>query len=278
MEKGAHRRRRTSVARGIAVPRLEGVSLARAIAVVATLPALWLVGCGQEARQGVERLSVGRGAEGAVILRPAGREGPLPTVVFLHGWRVTDPDRYGPWLEHLARGGNAVIYPAYEHTFVSLPSAWLGDALDGVREALEEVEVAPGSLVVAGHSAGGALAADYAAVAPAEGLPPARAVFAIYPGRRARGFPGFIPSTDPARIPSDTRILAVVAADDRVVDDEAARALVEGAVRVPRRWRRLERIDDPDVDDHGAPLRDDPEARRAFWLRLDRLIAAARKS
>ena len=234
------------------------------------------MGCGSSERAGIERIEVGRGAEGAVVLKPAGRDGPLPTVVFLHGWRLVEPERYGAWLEHLVAGGNAVVYPTYEPALGSLPLAWLKDALEGVRAALEEVEVAKGSLVVTGHSAGGALAADYAAAAQSAGLPPARAVFAVYPGRRARGFPGLIPATDPALIPSTTQIVALVGADDRVVGDEAARALVEGAVRVPRRWRRLEVVDDPDVDDHNAPQRADAEARRTFWDRLDRLIAAAR--
>ncbi len=243
---------------------------------LALLVAVTLAGCGGGERAGIERIEVGRGAEGAVVLKPAGRDGPLPTVIFLHGWRLVDPERYGPWLEHLVAGGNAVVYPTYEPALGSLPLSWLDDALDGVRAALEEVEVATGSLVVTGHSAGGALAADYAAAAPSAGLPPARAVFAVYPGRRARGFPGLIPATDPALIPSTTQIVAVVGADDRVVGEEAARALVEGAVQVPRRWRRLEVVDDPDVDDHNAPQRVDAEARRTFWHRLDRLMTAAR--
>ena len=243
---------------------------------LALLVAVTVAGCGARERAGIERVEVGRGAEGAVVLKPAGRDGPLPTVIFLHGWRQREPERYGPWLEHLVAGGNAVIYPTYEPALGSLPLAWLDDALDGVRAALEEVDVATGSLVVVGHSAGGALAADYAAAAASAGLPPARAVFAIYPGRRARGFPGLIPATDPALIPSTTRIVAVVGADDRVVDGEAARALVEGAVRVPRGRRRLELVDDPDVDDHNAPQRVDPGTRRTFWARLDRLMTAAR--
>ena len=40
--------------------------------------------------------------------------------------------------------------------------------------------------MIAGHSVGGALAADYAAVAAFEGLPAPAAVFSVYPGRKLR--------------------------------------------------------------------------------------------
>ena len=50
-------------------------------------------------------------------------------------------------------------------------SRLLPDAIAGIRAALADVQLAPGRLVVAGHSAGAALAADYAAVAGQSGLP-----------------------------------------------------------------------------------------------------------
>jgi acetyl esterase/lipase len=231
------------------------------------------VGCGDEK---VERLTVGRGPEGAVVLLPPEAREPLPAVIFLHGWRSFGTDDYEPWLEHLVARGNAVIYPAYEARGFSLPGSWLDNTLAGVRAALEEVEVQPGSVVVAGHSAGGALAADYAAAAPAAGLPPARAVFSIYPGRGLRGLPGRIPRADPAAVPPQTRILAVAGGGDTAVGDAEARAIVAMPERVPASRRRFEEITDPDVDDHRAPQRDDAAARRAFWRRLDRLIEVAR--
>ena len=225
---------------------------------------------------GVQRETVGRAARSAVVLTPRDAAGPLPVVVFLHGWRSLDTDDYDPWLEHLVARGNAVIYPVYEPIAFSRPDRWLADALAGVRTALAEVELRSRSLVVAGHSAGGALAADYAAVAPSLGLPPAEAVFAVYPGRRLPGFPGAIPAADRRTIPPSTRILAVAGADDRAVGDDEARAIVAGAVRVPPPRRRFALITDEDADDHRAPQRADDAARRAFWARLDRLIAEAR--
>ena len=118
------------------------------------------------------------------IIRPEGLHDDVPLVLFLHGWGATEPRTYRPWLEHLAREGNAVIYPRYQDSFAEPPAQVLGNVVLGVRAALRRLDEDPGSLVVAGHSAGGALAADYAAVARSVGLPPPRAVFAAYPGRR----------------------------------------------------------------------------------------------
>jgi acetyl esterase/lipase len=227
-------------------------------------------------RDGPERRTLGRGAQSAVVLTPPGATGPLPVVVFLHGWRSLDTRDYDPWLEHLVAQGNAVIYPVFEPVAFSFPQRWLTNALAGVRTALAAIEVRPSSLVVAGHSAGGALAADYAAVAPSVGLPPARAVFAVYPGRRLPGFPGAIPAADLARIPPSTRILALAGAGDEAVGTEAARAIVAEAVRVPRSRRRFVLVTDEAVDDHRAPQRASEPARREFWARLDRLMAEAR--
>ena len=134
--------------------------------------AVLLAGCGHGGGLAAERrgdLVYETGGEGpgrVTVIRPADAAGPLPLVLFLHGWGATETRFYRPWLEHLAHEGNAVIYPRYQDSFAEPPPQVLGNVLVGVREALEELHDADlGSLVVAGHSAGGALAADYAAIA-----------------------------------------------------------------------------------------------------------------
>lgn len=246
------------------------------LAVTLTLLALAAPACAGTPGE-IETTTVGRGAEGAVIVQPSDADEPVPTVIFLHGWGAVNYRQYGPWLRHLAERGNAVIYPVYQRSYLSDPANVYGDALDGIRAALEEVEEDPSAVVVTGHSAGGALAADYAAGAVAAGLPRPRGVLTLYPGRRLSGFPQFIPVVPPEQIAADTRILALAGDDDRVVGDGEARALVRGAVRVPRAQRRFELIRDARVDDHFAPARADAAARRVFWGRLDRLIAAVQR-
>jgi dienelactone hydrolase len=147
----------------------------------------------------------------------------------------------------------------------------LANTLVALRLALAEVRVAPGRLVVAGHSAGGALAADYAASARAAGLPAPAAVFSVYPGRSLRGIALRIPTVSARNIPAGTRVLALAGARDRVVGTRVARTIARTATRA-RATLRIVR--DPAVDDHGGPQRSDPAARRAFWAPLDRLVAA----
>jgi acetyl esterase/lipase len=219
--------------------------------------------------------SVGRGAGTTTIVRPA-TDRPLPVVLFLHGWGAMGVEAYRPWVEHLAREGNVVLFPRYQDSVVDPPAQVLGNVLAGVRLALRQVRARPGTLVVAGHSAGGALAADYAAIAASAGLPVPVGVFAAYPGRRLAGIPFAIPAVDPSRIAPRTRVLALASDEDRVVGTTVARAIVRGATRVPREHRRLVLVEDPAVEDHLGPQRAGEASRRAFWARLDALIRRAR--
>jgi len=245
------------------------------LALAATLlAALLAAGCGGgDAKP--ERLiteTVGSGPQAATIIRPD-VGGELPVVLFLHGWGATRPRYYRPWLDHLAREGNAVIYPRYQESFVEPPPQVLGNVLAGVRRALGRIDEDPRSLVVAGHSAGGALAADYAGIARSVKLPVPVAVFSAYPGRMLRGVPFGLPEVDPRRIPAATRLVALAGTRDRVVGMRPARRLARLA---GARRRSLVVVSDPGASDHLGPQRADAVARREFWARLDRLIRLAR--
>ena len=73
-------------------------------------------------------------------------------MLFLHGWGATRPRFYRPWIDHLARAGNAVIYPRYQESVVDPPAEVLGNVLAGVRQAFARIAAKPRTLVVAGHS------------------------------------------------------------------------------------------------------------------------------
>jgi dienelactone hydrolase len=221
-------------------------------------------GCADGGKLVTER--AGEGPAAVTIIRPADLDDDVPLVLFLHGWGAVEPRTYRPWLEHLARQGNAVLYPRYQDSFAEPPAQVLGNVILGVRRALERLDEDGGSLVVAGHSAGGALAADYAAVAPSVGLPEARAVFAAYPGRRFRGARLGIPAA--GGIPPGVVVLALAGADDDVVDPAAAREIGERGELVVVRA--------PGASDHLGPQRDTPVARREIWARLDALLAQVR--
>jgi len=221
---------------------------------------------------GAERVDVGSGAQGAAIFRAPGAAGrPGPVVIFLHGWVALDPERYGPWIGHLVRGGATVIYPAYQTKPAYDTITPLANVLAGVRTALEQVQVAPGRLVTAGHSAGGALAADYAAVATANGLPAPAAVFSVYPGRKLRHLAIPIPAVNLATIAPGTRVLVFAGERDTAVGSAPAKRIASGATRADT---ALQIISDDAVDDHSAPRRFDGAAQQTFWTPLDALVAA----
>jgi len=215
----------------------------------------------------------GVGAKGAWVLRREGRPDD-PVVLFLHGWTAVAPELYGPWLTHLVRKGSTVVYPVYQDAPFLAPIAAFDGVVAGVRSALEDEDVPRQGWVVAGHSAGGAMSADYAARAKGLGLPPARGVFAAYPGRQVRGIPLKLLEADPARIPASTRLVALYGANDEVVGGTTAKRTI---ARAKTRREQLIRVDDPAVDDHLGPQRSGPATRREFWRRLDALVRAVRR-
>lgn len=225
------------------------------------------------AAPGTVRTDVGRGATGAAIFRRAGSDAGAsgPVVVLLHGWSRVDPRIYGPWIGHLARGGATVIFPAYQTAPYLDTVSPLANTLAAVTVALRRVALARGRLVVAGYSAGGALAADLAASARAAGLPAPAAVLSIYPGRSLPGIPLRIPPVSARNIAPGTRLVLLAGERDRLVGTGVARQIARTATRA-RVTLRIVR--DDAVDRHGAPERHDAVARRTFWTPLDRLIAA----
>jgi len=243
----------------------------RRLAPLLAAAALLLGGCGGDGEELVTE-RIGDGPAAVTIIRPEGLDDDVPVVLFLHGWGATEPRAYRPWLEHLAREGNAVVYPRYQQSVAEPPAQVLGNAQAGIRLAFDELDLRRDGLVVAGHSAGGALAADYAAIAARADLPPPRAVLSMYPGRSFRGIDVGIPSAGP--VPAGVTLRVLTGAEDQVVDPRDAQAIVRDARTDDR---RLILIRAAGAADHLGPQRDTPIARGEFWARLDRMIAAARR-
>jgi len=220
-----------------------------------------------------ERLDVGRGTQSAAIFRPRTPGGPADgaVVVFLHGWAGVDAAFYGAWIDHLVRRGTTVIYPAYQEAPFVDTATPLPNTLVALRRAFEEVDVDGSRLVVAGHSAGGALSADYAASAGAAGLPRPAAVFSVYPGRAIGDVEAQLKAVDGRRIAPGTRVLVYGGARDTLVGTRWARQIARDATRADV---TLKIVREAAVADHAAPARDSSAARRTFWKPLDRLVDA----
>src|SRR4051794_33801759 len=118
-------------------------------ALALVVAAVALSGCHHDPPPRLLQQTVGRGAVATTILREPGLRAPAPVVLFLHGWGATTPSYYRPWLEHLAREGNVVLYPRYQDAIVTPPQEALGNVLAGVGLALRHADVDPRSLVVA---------------------------------------------------------------------------------------------------------------------------------
>src|SRR4051812_20013949 len=91
-------------------------------------------------------------------------EQPRPVVVFLHGWGATNPMIYGGWIDHLARRGYLVLFPAFQEIGRTRPVDATPRAVARVKAALAALGSDPqarpdrSSVAVIGHSAGAGVA------------------------------------------------------------------------------------------------------------------------
>lgn len=183
--------------------------------------------------------------------------GPLPVVVFTHGWGAVKPEHYGAWIHHLVRRGAIVLYPRYQADLREKPTAFTANAVAGVRRGLDwlaknkslpQPDLA--RLATVGHSAGGVLAANLAVALPAAGLAAPKAVFCVEPAVIERDGKPLVPLADLASIPSATLLLTLSGEQDELVGDTGARRIYEAATAIPatqKDWLELR------SDDHGVP-------------------------
>lgn len=216
---------------------------------------------------GVETVRVGEAPTGYSLFLPAApldgaAESGLPLVIFLHGFTAVEPDSYRAWLEHIARRGAVVVYPDYQSAdpFGTPWAQMLPNAVAGIRDAVASLEATRPGLadlsrtLVVGHSLGGVLAMNLAAIADGERIPKPLALMVVQPG----GCTGCDPVPDDSGVPigplsdidPETRLLMIVGEDDGVVGNAAARILWDAVPQIPPTHRDYVTFL---TDDHGAP-------------------------
>jgi acetyl esterase/lipase len=212
-----------------------------------------------------KRFEIGEGPRSYWIFEPDDPkpDDRAPVVVFLHGWFAVNPGFYGAWIDHLVRDGKIVIFPRYQNDVGTHPQDFLPNAVASIRDALGvlatgkgHVRPDPTRFALIGHSAGGNLSAQIAAVAadPHADLPVPQAVVAVMPGEI---LPTPIPSL--ASISSSTLLVVMVGEEDVLVGDLRGRQIFAQATAVPPSRKRfvLFRSDrhgyPPLIAEHTAP-------------------------
>ena len=215
--------------------------------------------------QSFKRYEIGEGPRSYWIFEPDDPkpEARAPVVVFLHGWFAVNPGFYGAWIDHLVRDGKIVIFPRYQNDVGTHPQDFLPNALAAIRDALGvlatgvgHVRPDPTRFALIGHSAGGNLAAQIAAVAadPHADLPVPQAVIAVMPGE-------IVPTPQPslASISASTLMIVMVGEEDVLVGDLRGRQIFAQATAIPPSRKRfvLFRSDrhgyPPLIAEHTAP-------------------------
>ena len=185
----------------------------------------------------VRRVELGEGPRSYWLFEPAEpTPESAPVVVFNHGWFAVNPGVYGAWIDHLVRKGRIVIAPRYQRDWMTPPANFLPNGLIAVRDALDVLSTSPAHVrpdrsrfAIMGHSAGGNLAAQMAAVAAEADLPVPKAVISVFPGEvlSSRSNPNL------ANIPASTLLVVLAGEKDVVVGDQRAREIFAETTAVP---------------------------------------------
>jgi len=181
----------------------------------------------------------GKGGQEYWIFEPAEpKPASAPVVVFLHGWGGMNPLYYGAWIDHLVKRGNIVIYPRYQASLLTPIGEFTPNTLTAIKEAIARLRSEPGHVkadltkfAAVGHSVGGLLAANVAALASENGLPRVVAVMSVEPGITES--PINVPLADLKKIPAQTLLLAVAGDQDSLVRDVDAKRIYNESTRVP---------------------------------------------
>ncbi|HTD29602.1 MAG TPA: alpha/beta hydrolase [Xanthomonadaceae bacterium] len=188
--------------------------------------------------------------------QPMPNEAPL--IVFNHGWAAMDPGLYMAWIDHLVERGNIVVYPVYQDNLLTAAKDFTADAIVAVKDAIRRLQSEPGHVqprldrfAIVGHSMGGDVSANMAALWHTEGLPFPRAVMCVEPGK-SWGQPAWldIELADLSKVPARTLLLTVAGDDDHIVRDIDAKRIFIESTQVPAANKDYITLVS---DDHGRP-------------------------
>jgi pimeloyl-ACP methyl ester carboxylesterase len=215
---------------------------------------------------------LGTGADAYWLWLPHGK--PKAVVVFLHGLDPTEltPVNHRPWLEHLARRGDDVVYPKYEAE--PLARGALRHSLYAVNAAMQRLGRPKVPVVIVGYSRGGRLAVEFATVAGAAGAAPA-AVMSVYPV----GLNPYLEEVvDLRALDRSLKIEIATGQEDSHVGEQELLARLGDAGFPAKNVYALEvRSRGNFHADHYSAMKTVPEVQQQLWAPLDRLIDSVRR-
>lgn len=192
------------------------------------------------------------------IFEPAGpTPKSAPVIIFNHGWGVMTPNVYGAWIKHLVRRGNIVIYARYQSSLLTKMTDFTPNAVAAMTAALAELKagdhVRPqlDRVAVVGHSMGGAITANLAALASSQGLPIPKAICCVEPANKSVFAQYFqMPMENLHKIPANTLALVIVGDRDIMAGDETAKWIFWSLKQIPAANKDYVTLVS---DDHGSP-------------------------
>jgi hypothetical protein len=198
-----------------------------------------------------------------IFLPDSPRPESASVVLFLHGYRATDPFYYGGWIDYIAKKGSIVLYPLFEESRRDPPENMQRNAIESTKQALQYLAasgpVKPDLLhfAVVGHSLGGGMAAQVPGLAVSSGLPQPNAVMSVEPGWLGNKD---YPTENLTRIPPSTYLLIVEGDKDQFRDTRHGSTIFRLTAQIPPDHKALVTLRSADglIADHYAPLSPDP--------------------
>jgi acetyl esterase/lipase len=189
-------------------------------------------------------------------MEPAPQNAPL--IVFNHGWGAMDPEVYKAWIDHIVRRGNIVVYPLYQNSLRTEVKDFTPNAIAAVKDAIMTLHSEAGHVqplldkfALVGHSMGGPISANMAAMWKEQDLPMPRALMCVEPGKTwAKVAWATIDLADLSQIPADTLLLTVVGDQDHLVRDIDAKRIFRESTQVPIANKNYVTLRS---DNHGEP-------------------------
>ncbi len=187
----------------------------------------------------VTKTRYGKGGQEYWIFEPdSPKPRRAPVIIFLHGWGGMNPLYYGAWIDHLVRRGNIVVYPRYQASLLTPIRDFTPNTISAVKDAVNRLQTEKGHIApdfdkfaTVGHSLGGLLAANVAALAAESKLPRVRAVMSVEPGITEA--PINAPLADLKKLLPDTLLLAIAGDQDGLVRDTDAKRIYYESTRIP---------------------------------------------